>query len=416
MRTHRSDNTRKSTKKVQKKYLSKKWIREQTPKKLWKQANWRQKTASVLAIILLLCLGTMYGIARWYIYQQSSKPLELGATFIPDYAEYLGINPQQTLQAMLSDLKVKNLRLTSYWTDIEPSPGVYDFSTLDWEFQMADQYHAKVMLAIGLRQPRWPECHMPTWAQNEPASVWEPQLDSFMQQVIERYKNNPALQSYQLENEYFLKFFGACTNFSRARLVNEFNFVTKLDQNHPVIIARSNNAIGTPIGQPTPDEFGVSVYKRVWDGEIPLLHRYLEYPFPAWFYAFLAGTEEIITGKNTIIHELQAEPWLPNGESISLSNVKEQDKSMNAKILKSRFAYGEATGIRTIYMWGAEWWYWRMVVAHDPSDWNVAKQEFAAAAAQDNQLSYKQGQSKAAQKTDALVFRGTSLYQSAKIL
>ena len=75
-----------------------------------------------------------------------------------------------------------------------------------------------------------------------------------------------------------------------------------------------------------------------------------------------------------IIHELQAEPWPPG--PLSTASIEEQNKSMDAKRLASRFEYGEATGIRTIYMWGAEWWYSRMINNHDPSVWNTAKFEF----------------------------------------
>src|SRR5581483_8742725 len=102
-----------------------------------------------------------------------------------------------TLQAMLEPasaggLGMKQVRLVSYWGDIEPTKGSYDFSTLDWEFALANQYHTKVSLAVGLRQPRWPECHQPDWVNGEPSSVWEPQLYKFMQAVVDRYKNNPA--------------------------------------------------------------------------------------------------------------------------------------------------------------------------------------------------------------------------------
>lgn len=349
--------------------------------------NWFHKIVVILVVLATLTVGTMYGIARWYIWQQSSKPLTLGASFIPDYAESFGLNPQQTLHAIIHDLGVRNLRFVSYWSDIEPTKGHYNFSELDWEFAQADAAHAKVTLSIGLRQPRWPECHPPSWVNTSaPESQWEPELLQYMKAVIERYKNNPALQSYQLENEYFLKAFGECKNFDRNRLVKEFNFVKQLDPHHPIIIARSNNALGTPIWPPTPDEFGVSVYKRVWDATIT--HRYFEYPFPAWFYATIAGVEEITTGKNTIIHELQAEPWPPDGKGITQVGIAEQNKSLDAARLKNRFKYGEATGIRTIYLWGAEYWYYRKIKLHDPDLWNVAKQQYAAARASNLKLSH----------------------------
>ncbi len=77
-----------------------------------------------------------------------------------------------------------------------------------------------------------------------------------------------------------------------------------------------------------------------------------------------------------VVGELQAEAWPPNGKVIPETSLAEQNKSMNAQRLRDRFEYGKATGMRTIDMWGAEYWYYRLVVLHDPSLWNVAKTEF----------------------------------------
>lgn len=346
--------------------------------------NWWHKGIVCIIVVVALCIGTMYGIARWYIWQQSSQPLTMGVTFVPDYAESLGLNPKTTFEAILNDLDVKQVRLTSYWSDIEPTKGHYNFSMLDWEFAQADTHHAKVTLSIGLRQPRWPECHPPSWAANEPESVWYPQLAAFMAAVINRYKNNPALQSYQLENEYFLQDFGECTNYSRTRLINEYNLVKHLDPSHPIIMSRSNNYGGLALGQPRPSEYGISVYRRVW---VPFLHMYAEYPFPAWYYAFLAGAEELATGRNSILHELQAEPWTENGASIPNTSLKVQNESMNPTRLKQTIQFGKATGLRTIDLWGAEYWYYRMVKFHDPSLWNIAKQAIRQANAANPNLS-----------------------------
>jgi hypothetical protein len=338
------------------------------------RAHWWHKVVVIIAGIIVVSIGGMYGIAEWYIWSQRDTPLTMGVSFIPDYATSLGLNPEQTMDALISDLHVKQFRLVSYWSDIEPTEGHYDFTQLDWEFQKADAAHAKVSLSIGLRQPRWPECHSPSWINtSQPVADWQPQLEAFMQTVINRYKQNPALQSYQLENEYFLTAFGECTNFSRDRLVSEYNLVKQTDPSHPVIISRSNNDLGIAVNAPTPDEYGVSVYKRVWSTP---LGRYIEYPFPAWYYGFLAGLQEITQGRNLIIHELQAEAWPPHGQSITSTSLAEQDKSINAKRLTDRFQYGKATGIKTIDLWGAEYWYYRMEILHDPSLWNVAKQEF----------------------------------------
>lgn len=339
-----------------------------------KRRFWRLIVIS-LALIVAVTLAGMYGISQWYIHSEASKPLELGVSFIPDYASSLGVDPQENMDGLLN-IGVRHFRLVSYWSDAEVTQGTYDFSQLDWQFKKAEATKAKIILTVGLRQPRWPECHMPDWATSEPRSIWQPQLENYMQAVIERYKNSPSLDKYQLENEYLLKGFGTCTDFSRDRLVSEYNLVKRLDPKHQVIVGRSNNALGIPLGAPKPDMFSVSVYKRVWDAGVT--NRYLEYPFPSWYYAFLAGSQKILLNRDMSIAELQAEAWAPNGLQVKDTSLAEQNKSLDGTRLKGRFDYGKATGMKQIQLWGAEYWYYRLKVLHDPSLWNVAEQEFQA--------------------------------------
>ena len=340
--------------------------------KYWNSSRWHKLLCVVLLVFGLL-LSTMYGISRWYAHSVSNQPLVYGVSFIPAYAESLGVDPHETMDGLI-DLGIKHFRLTSYWDRGEPAKGTYDFTELDWQFKKAEAAHAKVSLSLGLRQPRWPECHMPDWAKTEPAKQWYPELNNYIKAVVERYKDSPSLDTYQVENEYFLVGFGVCTDMNRDRLISEFNLVKSLDNKHLAIIARSNNGIGIPIGQPKPDMYGVSIYKRVWDAQIT--HRYFEYPIPAWFYGFLAGAQKIHDGRNMVVHELQAEAWGPNYRPLKELSLKEQKKSLDAKRLKDRFGYGKATGMRTIDLWGGEYWYYRKVVLNDPTLWNVAKEEY----------------------------------------
>lgn len=341
-------------------------------KVFWRK-NWWNKLILVIAVLLSVLLITMYVVAQWYIRTNASKPLQLGVSFIPAYSRNLGLDPQANMDA-LTNIGVKHFRFVSYWNEGEVEQGKYNFDQLDWQFRKAEDANAKVILTLGLRQPRWPECHMPDWAANKPKSFWQPKLESYMAAVVERYKDSPSLSKYQLENEYFLKGFGICTDFSRDRLVSEYNLVKKLDPHHPIVVGRSNNALGFPVGQPQPDLFSISVYKRVWDAAFS--HRYLEYPQPAWFYGYIAGVQLIYNHKDMILGELQAEAWPPKGQRITEATLGEQNKSLNARRLEDRFGYGKATGMREIYMWGAEYWYYRLVELNDPSLWNVAKQQF----------------------------------------
>jgi hypothetical protein len=349
-------------------------------KRIWRHGHRSTRVIAILVCIAVLLVSANYAVSYWYMQRHADEPLKIGTTFVPRYARYYGLDPQATMKAMIDEVGFKRFRLVSYWDDIEKTQGIYDFEELDWQFRMAEEAGAEVNLAIGLRQPRWPECHMPKWAMEMPKDQWYPKLKDFMGAVIERYKDSPVLTTYQLENEFFMTIFGECTDFDRERLIDEYNFVKAADSSKPIIITRSNNWGGVPIGEPTPDQFGVAVYKRVWDKT--LTKRYFEYPYPPWFYGMLAGAGEVASGKDMIIHELQMEPWLAEGQDFEmndLESIPEQNKSMNAERLKDRFEYGRETGIRTMDTWGAEWWYWRKIKANDPSLWNVAAEEVRAA-------------------------------------
>lgn len=327
----------------------------------------------ISVLVFLALFGAAYGIASWY--RLSEKPQTEGVSFVPDYAEYLGVNPKDVLQSLLN-IGVRHFRLVGYWDNIETSQGRYDFSQLDWQFKMIEQKGGTISLALGLRQPRWPECHPPDWVDTtRPYQQWLPELEQFMGQVINRYKASPALSSYQLENEYFLKAFGECSDFSRDRLVSEFNFVKKLDGSHPVIISRSNNGVGIPLGDPRPDLSAISLYRRVWNTNI--YTGYFNHIEPAWYYAFLAGVTKIMTGRDTIIHELQAEPWPPNSQPIPETSLAVQNESFNAERFEATIKYGKSTGMPEVYYWGASYWYYRWKVLGDKSVWNVAMQEFS---------------------------------------
>ena len=114
--------------------------------------RWLRRLILGFLAFLIVWIGGMYTIAQWYIHKHANEQLNYGVTFIPDYAEYYGLNAQETMQAMIDELHVKNFRLVSYWDDIEATPGTYDFSQLDWQFKKAEASGARISLAIGLRQ------------------------------------------------------------------------------------------------------------------------------------------------------------------------------------------------------------------------------------------------------------------------
>ncbi len=294
---------------------------------------------------------------------------DFGVSFSLKYAEEMGISPEHCLEAALKDLKIKRLRLMSYWDLHEPKKQGYDFSGLDWQFELAKKYGARVTLSIGLRQPRWPENHWPAWTKEMPEKEWQAALLEFIQATVLKYRNHPALISWQLENEALLKTFGQNGDYSRERLNSEFKLVRKLDSKHPIIMTTSDSW-GIPVFGPTPDIYGFSVYRYFYDRG-----RYRHSRRPALYYRIRALLILLIKRRSTFIHELQAEPWGPKA-TVNLS-LEEQVKSMNIKRIKEAICYADKTKLYPIDVWGLEWWYWLKVKHNQSGIWELMKEVIA---------------------------------------
>jgi hypothetical protein len=293
-----------------------------------------------------------------------------GLSFSKKYADELCIDRKSCLKAALKELGVRRLRLMSYWNEHEPTPGVYDFTELDWQFALAKKHGARVSLAVGLRQPRWPETHWPQWTKEMSDNEWQNRLLKFIKTVALRYKDHPALESWQLENEALLKTFGLEGNFDRKRLRKEFLLLKKIDPNHPVIMSLSDSW-GLPFLKPVPDIYAMSIYRWVYGkGKYHYSRR------SPVFYKVRGRLIKLITGKHVFIHELQTEPWGP--KATSELTLKEQGITMNADLLKQNVQFAKDTGLLPAYLWGAEWWYWLKIKHNDSSLWNAAKAVFSS--------------------------------------
>lgn len=189
-----------------------------------------------------------------------------GVSFSAPYAEYLGIHPQTCMKESITDLGVKRFRLMSYWNRHETQKGTYDFRDLDWQMKLAEKHGVEVTLCLGLKQPRWPESHWPTWAKNTTKEEWQQHLLDFIHTAVTRYKDYSCIVSYQLENEAMLRSFGEAGDFDRNRLKRELELIKSLDPTRPVIMSTSDSW-GIPVFGPRPDVYGFSIYIGIFTAE-----------------------------------------------------------------------------------------------------------------------------------------------------
>lgn len=294
----------------------------------------------------------------------------IGVSFSEKRSIEMGLDWRANYLALLDDMKLRSFRLMSYWDVHEPARGQLDFSTLDWQMNEAAARGAKVSLAIGLRQPRWPECHQPDWALTLKGNDWKQALYAYMEIVVKRYENHPALESWQLENEGVNNWFGTCDAPDTVRLNEEFNLVKSWSKK-PVWMSLSDQH-GLPFNPPVPDKYGFSVYRTVWSEKTGPYKGYLTYPTPIWYHRARVGIIKLTTGRDSFIHELQLEPWGPT-DTLRLS-TDEQDKSMSPEQIKNSLYFARELGMNDIYTWGSEWWYWRKVHG-DPRIWETVRNE-----------------------------------------
>ena len=321
----------------------------------------------------LLLLVILLVVAVFFL-AQKEKPhtITYGMSFNTMYARELGLDWKDTYDAILDDLQVRHLRLAAHWPMIEPKANTYNFEELDYQVNRAEEVGATVVLAVGRRLPRWPECHVPNWAQDLSEVDRRAAQLKYMETVINRYKASPAVTVWQVENEPFLEVFAFdyCGKLDTDFLDKEISLVRTLDGTRPILITDSGN-LGTWQGAYSRgDMFGTSVYVHFWNPELGQFRTFL----PPWFYRVKDNFMAVIYGeKPTLLIELSAEPWLV--EPIVDVPLETQFTRMNLEKFEDILAYAEDTRFETQYLWGAEWWYW-LKLQDRPEMWDRGKKLF----------------------------------------
>ena len=288
------------------------------------------------------------------------------------YARELGLDWQETYNAILHELGVRQLRLAAHWPMIEPVKDTYNFVELDYQMKEAEAVGATVVLAVGRRLPRWPECHVPDWARERSWVDQKAEIRDYIIAVVERYKDSPALLYWQVENEPYLTVFAFehCGEFDEVFLAEEIALVKSLDGNHPVLVTDSGN-LGTWQGAYRHgDAFGTSVYVYFWNPELGQFKTFL----PPWFYRVKEKVIALWYGeKPTMLIELSAEPWLV--EPVVKVPIATQFTRMDVEKFNNILEYARDTRYDTQYLWGAEWWYW-LKQQNEPTMWNRGKEVY----------------------------------------
>lgn len=324
----------------------------------------------VLATFFLFTL-VLLGI-YWLMQKPVPETIQYGVSFNTLYARELGLNWQEAYDAILDELGVRRLRLAAHWDMVEQEQGEYNFTELDYQIKRAEEVGATVVFGVGRRLPRWPECHIPAWAEGLSWEKQQAEILQYIEATVLRYKDSPVITYWQVENEPYLNLFANehCGDLDEKFLLEEIELVRSLDPTRPILLTDSGN-LGTWLGPyKHGDAFGTSVYLYFWNPELGQFRTAL----PPWFYRLKEGLVELMYGeKPTFLIELSAEPWLL--EPVVDVPLEVQYERMNPDKFTEILEYARETRYEVQYLWGAEWWYW-LTLQGETAMWDKGQELF----------------------------------------
>lgn len=317
--------------------------------------------------MLLTCVLATAGLFLWHgVSKARGGKVAYGVTFSTLHAKELGLDWKEVYLATLDDLGVRHLRIPVYWNAVERTPGEYDWSEVDWMLEEAAKRDARVILAVGRKTPRWPECHVPDWAMTLSPEAQNERVLELLAAEIVHFKGASAVKRWQVENEPLFRF-GLCPPPDRGMLKREVALARTLDQ-RPIMVTDSGELSSWLRTGPLADTLGISMYRLVWNDDLGSLY----WPVAPAFYADRIRALQPFLGE-VIVSELQAEPWFH--KPVPEVPIDEQLEQMHPAKLAANAEFAAASGASEVYLWGVEWWYWLSLQAR-PELWETAKPLF----------------------------------------
>jgi hypothetical protein len=326
----------------------------------------------VVLIVAALALGSP-------IWPSKPPPPLAGFSYSPLTSEQEHRDPAADLDRLLDAIEPDVVRLPIYWELVQPTPDQLDFSSVDDLLAVIVKHNqsspnpTRVVLTIGARNFLFPELHQPVWAgEREQPNIEAAQSGAayreYFDASIRRYRSEPLLHAWQVENEPLDKVVNAFTGYdaiSEEQLAWEVGQVHRLDPGRKVVITSYDafNSTFDMIQSYAPQLLfligGGSGHpnEALAAGDAFGLDLYLDGPYIPWrdfttialraqwkqqaidFWADRAHAED----KEMWLTEMQAQPW---GAAETFAP---------ADLVASAALYRQAP-LDVVLLWGVETW------------------------------------------------------------
>ena len=347
----------------------------------------RPATLLLISVVLSLAIQfpapvTLPWLQRAGIPVVTSGPVQVGTSFSPRHATYLGLDWKESYRR-LEGMHFKVIRLSAYWDQVDQE----GYDQLDWLLSESVGSGQPVVLSVGMKGLGWPEFYIPPQLQPRTPDGGDVGQDpvlraaavDFVSVTAGRYRDNPAIVAWQVENEPLNPAGPHRWFIGRDLLAAEVAALRQVDDRRPAIINafghfnmlfdRASNRSGFDLRSllgfesdtaeahslgvlGKGDILGLDVYTEIgynFLGQEGVSHAGSDWASKAGHWRGIALEQ----GKQAWITEAQAEPWEASMNSYG------DPRSTAAEDIHSRFASIRAEGFGTILLWGAEYWLWR---------------------------------------------------------
>jgi hypothetical protein len=329
---------------------------------------------------------------RWrHVPVEPGGPALFGISFRPRQAETFGLDPRESFNRMLG-YPFEVVRLGAYWNRIEPEPGRFDTSELDWQVDAAEQAGKRIIVCLGpVKTFGYPEYFVPGHRLAEPlpegrriGPATHPALLAagigHATRLVERYKDRPAVVAWQVEHEAADPLgLEHSWRLSAEFVAEEVAAVRAADPSRPVMMngflpastpvramqwwRSRDQGDSLAVAQRLTDTVGIDFYPRHAIAGNSHWGLYLDgsgHPWQRQRWAELLAWAAAAPGRRVLIAEGQAEPWEavttppdPRGRVMYSCPPELLIRTYNRCMRRFRQA---ATDPWAYLFWGAEYW------------------------------------------------------------
>lgn len=143
--------------------------------------------------LFLLCISLLW-VPRFDV----SDP-EVGVTFIPSQISESGLDPAQTFQKVISEIKPDYIKIPLEWSRIEPASGEYSFSEITNLLSIARRSQVKTVVLVGY-ETGMSNCDEPAWVSNLSEQEYATAFRNFVLVSSSRLKAHQGLTLWEVES------------------------------------------------------------------------------------------------------------------------------------------------------------------------------------------------------------------------